>query len=265
MTQEADAAFPAERLARQRARILQRVDQDGRPARVIAFPAGHTHDSCIPPRPPGALGNGGRRRGRIVPGGTAGRASRARHTGQPPVDARRASAGECPEHAGSRQRLRRRTARSGRARGQWRWTRRAETAGCPDAARLGRALIVSASDPRRDPAMTQSPLIFRKGLDLKHEVAQRARGELSQRARRGHQGVGLPIRVRPSDPVPRAGIRLLLRSGSRCRLRVSDAEAISRPHRLSDGRDHPQPARQRSDSRARDPISQRSGRIVRVT
>lgn len=35
---EADAAFPAERLAAQRARILQRIEQDGRPARVIAFP-----------------------------------------------------------------------------------------------------------------------------------------------------------------------------------------------------------------------------------
>ena len=45
MTQTADEAFPAERLARQRARILQRVEQDGRPARVIAFPAGHTHES----------------------------------------------------------------------------------------------------------------------------------------------------------------------------------------------------------------------------
>jgi anti-sigma factor RsiW len=44
MTQQADEAFPAERLARQRARILQRVEQDGRPGRVIAFPAGHTHD-----------------------------------------------------------------------------------------------------------------------------------------------------------------------------------------------------------------------------
>jgi len=46
ITIEADDAFPQERLARQRARILQRVDQDGRPGRVIAFPAGHTHDSA---------------------------------------------------------------------------------------------------------------------------------------------------------------------------------------------------------------------------
>jgi hypothetical protein len=46
MTQEADAAFPADRLARQRARIVQRVDQDGRPGRVIVFPAGHTHESA---------------------------------------------------------------------------------------------------------------------------------------------------------------------------------------------------------------------------
>jgi len=36
---EADAAFPADRLDRQQARILQRIDQAGRPGRVIAFPA----------------------------------------------------------------------------------------------------------------------------------------------------------------------------------------------------------------------------------
>jgi hypothetical protein len=36
---EADAAFPDERLHRQHARILQRVDQEGRPGRLIAFPA----------------------------------------------------------------------------------------------------------------------------------------------------------------------------------------------------------------------------------
>jgi anti-sigma factor RsiW len=36
---EADAAFPDERLAAQRTRILHRIEQDGRPARVIAFPA----------------------------------------------------------------------------------------------------------------------------------------------------------------------------------------------------------------------------------
>jgi hypothetical protein len=36
---EADAVFTDERLTRQRARILQRLDQEGRPGRVIAFPA----------------------------------------------------------------------------------------------------------------------------------------------------------------------------------------------------------------------------------
>jgi anti-sigma factor RsiW len=36
---EADEIFPPERLAAQQARILQRIEQDGRPARVIAFPA----------------------------------------------------------------------------------------------------------------------------------------------------------------------------------------------------------------------------------
>jgi hypothetical protein len=38
---EADAAFPADRLARQQGRILARIEHEGRPGRVIAFPAGH--------------------------------------------------------------------------------------------------------------------------------------------------------------------------------------------------------------------------------
>src|SRR5688500_4344009 len=42
-TREADAVFTSERLARQQAKILQRLEQDGRPARVIAFP-GHGQD-----------------------------------------------------------------------------------------------------------------------------------------------------------------------------------------------------------------------------
>jgi hypothetical protein len=36
---EVDEIFTPERLASQQARILQRIEQDGRPARVIAFPA----------------------------------------------------------------------------------------------------------------------------------------------------------------------------------------------------------------------------------
>ena len=40
---EADAQFPAERLARQQARIIQRIEQDGRPGRLISFPAGQPH------------------------------------------------------------------------------------------------------------------------------------------------------------------------------------------------------------------------------
>lgn len=41
---EADAVFPAERLTRQQARVLQRIEQDGRPGRLIAFP-GHAHEA----------------------------------------------------------------------------------------------------------------------------------------------------------------------------------------------------------------------------
>ena len=39
-TAAADVAFPPERLARQQARILAHLQHEGRPARVIAFPAG---------------------------------------------------------------------------------------------------------------------------------------------------------------------------------------------------------------------------------
>ena len=41
---EAEAAFPKERLARQRQRILQEIARSGRPAEVIAFPS-TDHDS----------------------------------------------------------------------------------------------------------------------------------------------------------------------------------------------------------------------------
>ena len=44
---EADERFTPERLAAQQSRILQRIEQDGRPARVIAFPAA----PAVEPRP----------------------------------------------------------------------------------------------------------------------------------------------------------------------------------------------------------------------
>jgi hypothetical protein len=48
---EADAAFSPERLARQHARIMQRVDQEGRPARVIAFPSTSVSTARVHRRP----------------------------------------------------------------------------------------------------------------------------------------------------------------------------------------------------------------------
>jgi anti-sigma factor RsiW len=39
LASQVDEAFPPERLARQQARILQQLEHEGRPARVIAFPA----------------------------------------------------------------------------------------------------------------------------------------------------------------------------------------------------------------------------------
>jgi hypothetical protein len=44
---EADAVFTAERLSLQHARILQRVEQEGRPGRVISFPAGQGQGSTL--------------------------------------------------------------------------------------------------------------------------------------------------------------------------------------------------------------------------
>jgi hypothetical protein len=49
-TAAADAAFPLERLNRQQARILARLQHEGRPARVIAFPAGHAPHEPIASR-----------------------------------------------------------------------------------------------------------------------------------------------------------------------------------------------------------------------
>jgi len=40
---EADEIFTSERLNRQRTRILHRLEQDGRPGRVVSFPAGQAH------------------------------------------------------------------------------------------------------------------------------------------------------------------------------------------------------------------------------
>lgn len=42
---EADLAFPEDRLSRQRVRILHRIDLEGRPGRVIAFPAASAADA----------------------------------------------------------------------------------------------------------------------------------------------------------------------------------------------------------------------------
>jgi len=44
---QADAVFTEERLARQRAHILQRVEQESRQGRLISFPAGHTSSPSL--------------------------------------------------------------------------------------------------------------------------------------------------------------------------------------------------------------------------
>jgi hypothetical protein len=48
---EADAAFSVDRLAKQRARILQRLEQEGRAGRVITFPGNLTQRPSLRARP----------------------------------------------------------------------------------------------------------------------------------------------------------------------------------------------------------------------
>ncbi|MGH9255034.1 MAG: hypothetical protein ACRD3C_10740 [Vicinamibacterales bacterium] len=48
---EADAVFDADRLAKQRGRILQRLEQEGRPGRIITFPFSHPHGSSLRAKP----------------------------------------------------------------------------------------------------------------------------------------------------------------------------------------------------------------------
>jgi hypothetical protein len=50
-TLAADTAFPPERLARQRARILARIERYGQQARVLAFPSSHRQQPTMRPRP----------------------------------------------------------------------------------------------------------------------------------------------------------------------------------------------------------------------
>jgi len=52
VTQEAGAAFPDAKLERQHARILQRVDQDGRPGQLVNFPAPRPAATFLAPTRP---------------------------------------------------------------------------------------------------------------------------------------------------------------------------------------------------------------------
>ena len=51
-TNAAGEVFPDERLERQHARILQRVDHDGRPGRLVAFPAHQSTSTILMPSRP---------------------------------------------------------------------------------------------------------------------------------------------------------------------------------------------------------------------
>jgi hypothetical protein len=72
-TAEADAVFTPDRLARQRSRILHRLELDGRPARVIAFPALRSQEPWVSRTRPGMRWIAGAAAAGLVIGLLAGR------------------------------------------------------------------------------------------------------------------------------------------------------------------------------------------------
>jgi len=71
---EADAAFPPDRLARQRARIMSRVNHDNRPGRVLSFP-GHAGEATPVRKAPRTRWVAGAAAAGLVIGLVAGRVS----------------------------------------------------------------------------------------------------------------------------------------------------------------------------------------------
>jgi hypothetical protein len=95
---ETDALFPAERLAKQHARILQRLEREGRPARLITFPAAHPAERTPRSRPAARWIAGAAAAGliigvlagqlvRLLPGGAGGPAPAARSSTGPALQA----------------------------------------------------------------------------------------------------------------------------------------------------------------------------------
>ncbi|MBI2829183.1 MAG: hypothetical protein HYX77_07940 [Acidobacteria bacterium] len=70
---EADAVFTPERLSKQHARILQRVDREARPGRIISFPAGHRRGHTLLGARPGMRWIAGAAAAGLVIGLLAGR------------------------------------------------------------------------------------------------------------------------------------------------------------------------------------------------
>ena len=174
---EADAAFPPERLARQHARILQRVEHDGRPGAPDRLPGRSTSSAAVLTR--------SRPRSAGRPPSPPRRSSSACSTGQLDAQLRRSARIDA-----ARRRISSRTKPTSRRCAPCR--RRSRTTSSSARSRVAVAQIGPAALRPLD-AMTPAaarthldancawmtvrwtqplpPLIFRKGLDLKHEVA----------------------------------------------------------------------------------------------
>ena len=97
-------------------------------------------------------------------------------------------------------------------------------------------------------------IIFRKGLDLRDAVAGTLNADYHSALVERVKAEDYTYRDGRLTVASRPGVRLLLRRRSRRGLRLPDAPPIPGPPHPPDGRDHPQPARQREAPRAGHPV-----------
>ena len=218
---ETDALFGPEALARQQARIMGRVAQECRSARIISFPAAS-------PPPVRHARTGTRWVAAAVAAGVilgiVGEHVTHRIT-RTPYQGRSFQA---PESQVAAQPVRAVTVRTVSASDD-EFYGQVElafgSAGAGGAAVARRAHAARLGRPR---IVLRQPAHFPQGSRSQARSRAHPRRELSQRPRRPRQAGRLPLQSRPAHRPPRPRIRLLLRRRPRRGLRLSGALALSR-------------------------------------
>ncbi len=95
-TEDAEAAFPSGTLARQQRRVMRRIEQEGRPARVISFPAREPEERTVLREHPASRWIAAAAVAGLMVGLVAGRVGPQAGRGSPPA-ARAASRSVAPD------------------------------------------------------------------------------------------------------------------------------------------------------------------------